>query len=236
MLLNRPDMAPLPVAHRRRIVLPRWAPVLAIVLGVHLLLLLAWSCRPGGGQRPPERPPDETTESPAETNEVTWALRPAPKTFPRNTYMPDQREGVASGSIHMPTFSAGRDLMYIDDERVWWESDHDGEHDDECDHTIHFMLEAPLKRLIEMVAARDARLKVQDAFRPTGIHNPRSLHREGRAIDLTSEGMSLEELAKLCWQAGFDWVYFECPSGGGDHIHASVKRAPEQTSLKANPE
>lgn len=151
-------------------------------------------------------------------------MRALPQKFPRNACMPDVREMEASGATHLPTFSAGRDLMYIDDARVWWESDNDGETDDECDHTIHKNMEIPLRRVIEFVVARHAVLKVQDTFRPIGIHNARSLHQEGRAIDLTCEGLSLEELAKICWQAGFDWVFYECPKRGGDHIHASVRR------------
>lgn len=151
-------------------------------------------------------------------------MREAPERFAPNTYRPDVREIDASGAIHMPTFSAGRDLVYFDDPRVWWESDHDGEDDDECDHSMHTSMVLPLRRVIEAVVAREGKLKVQDTFRPNGVHNARSLHREGRAIDLTCEGLTLEELAIICWQAGFDWVYYERPKGGGDHIHASVRR------------
>jgi hypothetical protein len=211
---------PLPVASRQSGSRPAWLPILAIVLLVHLLILLGWACR-----RP--KTPESAPEAPDAESAVTHAppgLRKLPDRFPPNTTMPDQREGEVSGSIHMPTFSPGRDLVYFDDPRVWWESDHDGESDDECDHTIHKSMEEPLKRVIEAVSARGAKLKVQDTYRPTGIHNPRSLHREGRAIDLTCEGLSLEELAKLCWQAGFDWVFYEKPRGGGDHIHASARR------------
>jgi hypothetical protein len=118
-------------------------------------------------------------------------------------------------------FSPGRDLTFIDDARVWWESDND-DGDNEDDHSIHKSLEIPLRRVIELVAARGATLKVQDAYRPAGIHNPRSLHKEGRAVDLTCDDMPLEDLAKLCWAAGFDWVYYE--TRGGAHIHCSVKR------------
>ncbi len=201
---------------------PAWMPVLGLVLLVHLLILLGWACR--RPQRPEEAPePDPGGgDTPAVTNAPP--RRELPARFPPNTTLPDMRENAASGSIHMPTFSPGRDLVYVDDPRVWWESDHDGESDDECDHTFHRSLEAPLRRVIEAVAVRGATLKVQDAYRPTGIHNGRSLHREGRAIDLTCDGLPLEELAKLCWQAGFDWVFYERPTGGGDHIHASVRR------------
>jgi D-alanyl-D-alanine dipeptidase len=83
----------------------------------------------------------------------------------------------------------------------------------------------PLARLIEMISARDATLKVQDAYRPGGkVHGSKSLHKEGRGIDLTCEEMSLEELARICWAAGFDWVYHEASAKGGAHVHCSVKR------------
>ena len=122
----------------------------------------------------------------------------------------------------MESFSPGRDLVHIEDTRVWWESDNDAG-DDEDDHTIHRSMEAPLKALIELVSQRGATLKVQDTYRPSGVHNSRSLHKEGRAIDLTAKDMSLEELAKLCWVAGFDWVYYEAKAGSGSHVHCSVK-------------
>ena len=32
-----------------------------------------------------------------------------------------------------------------------------------------------------------------------------------------------EELAKLAWQAGYDWVYYENSRGTGPHVHASVR-------------
>lgn len=198
-----------------------WVTILGVVIVAHLVLL-GWSCRrprPTGEES--EAEPVETLPA-AETNAPP--RRDAPARFPPDTAMPDIREGKASGSIHMPSFSPGRDLMYIDDDRVWWESDHDGETDDECDHTIHVKMEIPLRRVFDMVAATGAILKVQDTYRPTGIHNERSLHREGRAIDLTSDGLSLEDLAKICWKAGFDWIFYEKPRGGGDHIHASVRR------------
>ena len=150
------------------------------------------------------------------------ALRPLPDTFKPGSHMPGTGEGATSGSVAPELFSAGRDLVYLDDSRVWWESDHDGANDTEDDHSMHASLEAPLRRVIELMAEQDATLKVQDAYRPARIHSKTSLHREGRAIDLTSDDISLEDLAKLCWAAGFDWVYYELK--GGAHIHASVRR------------
>ena len=159
----------------------------------------------------------------AEVCDNTLEIRPEPARFPARTHMPDVRESVASGSIDLGTFSPGRSLMYIDDPRVWWESDHD-KGDEEDDHTVNVALAAPLRRLIELVSRAGGKLKVQDTYRPTGIHNRRSLHKEGRAIDVTCDGFSLEKLAKLCWVAGFDWVYYESKRGNGAHIHCSVRR------------
>jgi len=148
-------------------------------------------------------------------------VREEPAKFPSRTHLPSLREGLASGSIELSTFSPGRDLVYINDTRVWWESDNDAE-DTEDDHTIHKSLEAPLRRLIELVCQNGGTLKVQDAYRPNGVHNRQSLHKEGRAVDVTCDEIPLEKLAKLCWAAGFDWVYYE--TRGGAHVHCSVKR------------
>jgi len=149
--------------------------------------------------------------------------REKPDRFPGNTHRPAAGEGDTSGSIDLGTFSAGRDLVYVDDPRVWWESDHDT-NDTECDHSMHAAVEAPLRRLIDLVDAAGGTLEVHDAYRAAGIHNPRSLHKEGRAVDLTCDALGLEELAKLCWVAGFDWVYHEAGARGGAHVHCSVRR------------
>lgn len=167
----------------------------------------------------------QTPENPPAIPQKPAKIKPRklPDAFPRNTHLPKVNEAIASGSIDMSTFSPGRDLVHIDDDRVWWESDND-KGDNEDDHTIYRSMEAPLRKLIDLVTDRGATLKVQDTYRPNGIHNSRSLHKEGRAIDLTANGLSLEELAKLCWLAGFDWVYYEARGKGGHHVHCSVKR------------
>lgn len=156
----------------------------------------------------------------------TFVLRAEPASFPAGSFMPDVSEGNASGSIDMGTFSAGRDLVYVDDRRVWWESENDKD-DEEDDHSMHQSVEAPLRRLINLVDKEGGVLRIQDAYRGSGIHSGRSLHKEGRALDLTCEELGLERLAKLCWRAGFDWVLFESGTKGGDHVHASVRRAPK---------
>lgn len=149
-------------------------------------------------------------------------VRDEPRRFKANTHMPGKGEGRASGSINLRMFFPKYDLVRIEDDRVWWESEHD-KNDTEDDHIVHRSLEEPLRRLIELTAQHGAQLEVQDAYRPTGVHSRRSLHKEGRAIDLTCKTLGLEKLAKLCWAAGFDWVYYEAPKRGGAHIHCSVR-------------
>jgi hypothetical protein len=147
--------------------------------------------------------------------------REEPAHFPRDTHLPNRPELATCAANNPDRFSPGRDLVRLDDSRVEWESDCDSG-DDEDDHTIHQAMEEPLNRLIELVIQAGGKLVVQDTYRPQLIHSSKSLHKEGRALDVTSEGISLEKLAKLCWVAGFDWVYYEVSGKGGDHVHCSV--------------
>ncbi len=161
-------------------------------------------------------------------------VREAPAKFPRNAKMPDKRESEVSGAISNTGFSPGRDLVYVTDSRVWWESDNDGDADDECDHTMHKAMEIPFRRLVNLVSDAGWQLRVQEAYRPDGIHSSKSLHKEGRALDITMDKTprishyeriaAYEELCKMAWQAGFDWVYYEYNGGTGPHVHASVRR------------
>lgn len=148
-------------------------------------------------------------------------VRDIPTRFAINTTMPRVNESKASQAIADVWFDPDRDLIRVEDTRVWWESDHDDrEKDTEEDRIMHWAMEDAFRRLVELVVQEGGRLKVQDTYRDQGIHNVKSLHKQGRAIDLTSENMSLSRLACLAWAAGFDWVYFE--KSGGLHIHASV--------------
>jgi len=158
-------------------------------------------------------------------------VREAPATFPPDSNLPRGKEIYASGPIDLAQFDPARDLVRFEDERVWFESDHDGPEDDEDDHQIHRAVEVPLRRLVNLLERRGGKLKVQEAYRAASsknrIHLPSSLHREGRAVDLTCEGLPLSELAKLAWQAGFDFVLYEVPKRSGPHLHCSVRRAPD---------
>ncbi len=89
---------------------------------------------------------------------------------------------------------------------------------------MHHAIETPLRLLIELVHREGGTLEIHDAYRPEGVHNARSLHKEGRALDMTCDELGLERLACLCWAAGFDWVYYEASARGGAHVHCSVKR------------
>jgi hypothetical protein len=169
----------------------------------------------------PDIPPYEV-EVPVVGLPLDQPVREMPARFPARTHKPNSGEGHASGSIGTVPFDPDADLVRIEDDRAWWESEND-KHDTEDDHLFHRAMEEPMLRLIELVAQKGATLKVQDAYRAEGVHAARSLHKQGRAVDLTARDLSLEELAKLCWAAGFDWVYYEAPRRGGAHIHASVR-------------
>ncbi len=223
--------------------------ILTTVFGIHLFILLSvfvsgsCSCRRTDGPvgPAPEAQPDSKPPGPAAP---VYQVRPFPEKFPRRSCMPDIKESEACGAISNSAFSPGRDLVYVDDPRVWWESDFDGETDDEDDHSMHRAIEPAFRRLVELVAMSNATLRVQEAYRPATIHSAQSLHKEGRALDLTCPDLdpavpktdprdgkqvlpsplSLEILAKLCWAAGFDWVYYEVPRSSGAHLHVSVRR------------
>ena len=169
--------------------------------------------------RPKEPAPTSPTQSKID---YSRPVRKIPDRFPARTQMPATREGAASISIAKVSFDPDRDLMAVWDDRVWWESEHDIG-DTENDHIVHLAMEEPLRRLIELVSREGGTLEVQDTYRETGIHAPKSLHKQGRAIDLTCDELGLERLAALTWAAGFDWVFYEAPQRGGHHVHASVR-------------
>ena len=150
--------------------------IIVVVLGIHLFILLvivvsgSCSCRRDGGKEPPAQ--EETAPAePEKQAPPVYQVRPFPDKFPRRACMPDMKESEASGAISNSTFSPGRDLVYVDDPRVWWESDFDGEADDEDDHSMHHAMEPAFRRLVELVAMSNATLRVQEAYRPSSIHS-----------------------------------------------------------------
>ena len=146
-----------------------------------------------------------------------------PEVAPR-THHPPRKELLVSGPNDADLFDAELDLVEYHDPTIWWESDNDTDGDTENDHLVHRDLLPALIRLNALVLHEGAVLKVQDSYRAEGVHNAQSLHREGRAIDLTADRMTLGRLARLAVQAGFDWVYYESPRAGGAHVHASMRR------------
>ena len=206
----------------------RWLPAFSFLgAAVMVSVGLVFSARAPASRYLP--PPDPALSAfapealdPIEIVDVTQPVRETPHRFPARSRMPAAGEGDTSLSIHHVSFDPERDLVFVRDERVWWESDND-QGDTEDDHLVHAALEIPLRRLIELVVAEGGILEVQDAYRAEGIHSPRSLHKQGRAVDLTCDELGLERLAALAWAAGFDWVYYEAPKDGGHHVHASVR-------------
>lgn len=158
---------------------------------------------------------------PIPTPDYFNTVREIPKVFRLNTKKPNRAEGAVSGSIADWPFDPKRDLIRVEDSRVWWESEHDdATNDTEDDHLMHWCMEDPFRRLVELVEKEGGHLKVQDAYRAEGVHARKSLHKQGRAIDLTDFNLPLSRVAALAWAAGFDWVYYE--AAGGLHVHASV--------------
>lgn len=203
-----------------------------VAAGVCVAGLLVCLCVESCGKRPPA-----ATEKPAVAEEKKLPppdlhnpVREAPASFPPDSNMPRGKEIYASGPIDLGTFSETNDLVRFEDTRVWFESDKDHHSDDEDDHLVHRAMEVPLKRLANLLEKKGGSLKIQDAYRhaeKNKIHLTASLHCEGRAIDLTCEKVGLSDLAKLCWQSGFDFVLYEVPRKSGVHLHCSVKRSPD---------
>lgn len=206
--------------------------VAASVCVIGLAVCLAFE---GCGKKRPadaKPKPEEAKESkpPAPPPDLHNPVRPAPAAFPPDSNLPRGKESLASGPIDLKSFNPTNDLVRFADARVWFESDHDHHTDDEDDHIIHQAVEVPLMRLVNLLEKKGGKLKIQEAYRAADknrIHLDISLHCEGRAVDLTCEKVGLGDLAKLAWQAGFDFVLYEVPKKSGVHLHCSVKRSPD---------
>jgi len=156
---------------------------------------------------------------------VFEAVRDIPSRFRANERMPTRSEKSSSGMLTDTVFRPEFDLVRIEECHRVHPLHHD-KNDTEDDHLFHRVMEEPFRRLVQLVHEQGATLKVQDVYRAEGVHHSKSLHKQGRAIDITAKDMSLSELAKLTWASGFDWVFFESPKRGGAHIHASMRAQP----------
>ncbi|MBR4172632.1 MAG: hypothetical protein IKR48_13355 [Kiritimatiellae bacterium] len=214
----------------------KFACLIAVAFGI--VLLIVSLCIKGCRKDETETSSDKKEPAKGEVRlpDLTKAVRAIPATFGRNTSLPLGRESKNAGAIDLATFNPVSDLIHFDDSRVWFESDNKKSSEYDNDHLVHRAMEWPLRRLVNLVDAKGGKLKVHDTYRSADknkIHTEKSLHCEGRAIDLTSEKISLSELAKLCWAAGFDYVLYEPPGrSGGEHIHTSVKRDHAQQDFE----
>ena len=201
------------------------------VIGLLVLMLRNGSDKgtpPGAAKKPPADVAKDN-KPPAPPPDLHNPVRAAPAAFPPDSNLPRGKEIFASGPIDLATFNPTNELVRFEDPRVWFDSDNK-RHADEDDHLIHRAVEVPLRRLVNLLEKKKGTLKVQDAYRAADknkIHLASSLHCEGRAVDLTCEKVSLGDLAKLAWQAGFDFVLYEKPKKSGVHLHCSMKRSPD---------
>ena len=207
---------------------------MVLAMAVCVIGLVACMVFEGCGEKRPaarvDRPEAAAESRPPPPPDLHNPVRPAPASFPPDSNLPRGKESYASGPIDLKTFSPTNDLVRFEDSRVWFESDKDHHSDDEDDHVIHRAVEVPLKRLVNLLEKKGGALKIQEAYRAADknkIHLASSLHCEGRAVDLTCEKVGLGDLAKLCWQSGFDFVLYEVPRTSGVHLHCSVRRSPD---------
>lgn len=200
--------------------LDRWTRTAGTVAPALVLVAGLWSTSAPASRN--DMPVGWPSSTPPRVVDLTSPVRREPTRFLARSHLPPRREEDVAGALRPRTFFPQYDLLRVEDARVWWESDNDRA-DTEDDHLIHRAMEEPLRRLIELVSRAGGTLEVHDAYRPRGVHAEESLHREGRAVDITCDQLGLEKLAKLAWASGFDWVYYEVPRRGGAHVHASVR-------------
>jgi hypothetical protein len=141
----------------------------------------------------------------------------------RGRYLPNQPEaervGAISGAVDRGTVPFHR-LVRCDARNIVFKD----EEGTGADRLMTPRLEARLQRLASLVSREwpGVQLRVTEAWDENREHGERSVHYEGRAVDLTTSDLDntrLARLAGLALSAGFEWVAHE-PT----HVHASVSR------------
>ncbi len=98
----------------------------------------------------------------------------------------------------------------------------------EEDTLVQESLLGATEQLVRFLLAERSRLadtwgstlfSIDEAYDSTGVHGLRSLHSEGRALNLSVNADGAGRLAGLAWLAGFDWVSFD----EAGHVHASAR-------------
>lgn len=142
---------------------------------------------------------------------------------PRGTYHPDKAEAEVVGAINArinrrsPYFQR---LVRVESEAIVFKD----EEGTGADRLMTTRTRERLERLSSLVLREwpGVRLRVTEAWDENAEHGAKSVHYEGRALDLTTsdqDSSRLGRLAGMAIEAGFDWVIHE-----STHVHASVAR------------
>eukprot|EP00795_Rhopilema_esculentum_P014145 gene14145-5143_t len=145
----------------------------------------------------------------------------------------DEESSVASGPFnHKVRFGSkefkAKIVRYFGTNIVFRDDEGNG-----ADRYMTKRCERALKKLAKYVRVKwhnKVKVRVIEAWDEDGEHPPRSLHYEGRAIDITTSDRDRKKygaLASLAYfKAEFDWVAYL-----DGHVHVSCKRAAQQQAV-----